>query len=319
MAAHPIDPDAYRMTLGDHLEELRRRMIFGIVGFAAAVAICLIFGKDVISIFCRPLINAMLKTDVNPMLFMNNVSDGFMVYLEISFISAGVIASPWIVWQLWQFVAAGLYPKERQTITRYVPLSVTLLIIGDLFVYFFVLPMTLKIFMSFALSIPMPETSTILAPAATTQASLMHVPSLPGSPADPKDMSLWFDSVQQRLKFAMGGQTHVIPFAPSNLIAPQIQLPEYIDMVMNTLVVFGLSFQLPLVVLALEKIGVVDVATLKRLRRMVYFGLAVTSCLIIPADAFTALAGLMLPLCLLYEFGVFLAARSAKAARNNLV
>ncbi|MGN6628131.1 MAG: twin-arginine translocase subunit TatC [Tepidisphaeraceae bacterium] len=317
MARPPEDPDAFRMTLGDHLEELRKRMIFGILGFAVAAALCLLFGKDVVSIFCRPLIDTLLKKEINPMLFINNVGDGFMVYLEISMISATVLASPWIVWQLWQFVAAGLYPNERKTITRYVPLSVTLLIAGDLFVYFFVLPLTLQFFMAFTLSIPMPEgATTVIAP--TTMPSLLHVPSLAGSPENPPDMSLWFDSAQQRLKFAMDGKVHVIPFAPENLVAPQILLPDYIDLVMNTLIVFGLSFQLPLVVLALEKIGVVDVPSLKRMRRIVYFVMAVAACAIMPADAITAACGLMVPLCLLYELGIFLAARSAKAAKAAL-
>jgi hypothetical protein len=149
------DPDAFRMTLGDHLEELRRRLIYGLAGFAFAAVFCLLFGKQMISIFCKPLIDGLLASNVNPQLVMTEVSDGFMVYLEISMIVALVFAAPWIVWQLWQFVAAGLYPYERKTITRYVPLSIGLLIAGDLFVYFFVLPLTIKFFLVFGLSIPM--------------------------------------------------------------------------------------------------------------------------------------------------------------------
>ena len=69
-----------------------------------------------------------------------------MVFIDISLISAAALASPWILYQLWQFVAAGLYPHERKYVTRYLPLSIALLISGMLFVYFLVLPWTLEFF-----------------------------------------------------------------------------------------------------------------------------------------------------------------------------
>lgn len=305
------DPNSYRMTLGDHLEELRRRLILALIGFAIAAAGCLFFGKDMISVFCKPLIDGLLKYDVNPTLVMSEISDGFMVYLEISLIIAVVIAAPWMVWQLWQFVAAGLYPNERKTITRYVPLSISLLIAGDLFVYFFVLPLTIQFFLAFGLSIPMPEGSTpTVSPA--TQPTFVQIPTLAGNPAHPPEMGMWYDTVQQRLKLAIGGKVRVVQFGPENLIAPQIRLNDYVDLVLNSLAVFALSFQLPLVVLTLAKINIVDVSTLKKMRRYVYFGLAVIACAIMPADAITAATGLFVPLMLLYELGILLAARSVK-------
>ena len=305
------DPDAFRMTLGDHLEELRRRLIYGLAGFAFAAVFCLLFGKQMISIFCKPLIDGLLASNVNPQLVMTEVSDGFMVYLEISMIVALVFAAPWIVWQLWQFVAAGLYPYERKTITRYVPLSIGLLIAGDLFVYFFVLPLTIKFFLVFGLSIPMPE-GTRSAVVETTQPSYVQIPSIPGNPAHPPELGMWYDSAQQRLKLVVDGKIRAVQFGPENLITPQIRLNDYVDLVLNSLIVFALSFQLPLVVLTLTKINIVEVAGLRKARRYVYFGLAVVACAIMPADAITAATGLFVPLMLLYELGIFLAARSEK-------
>jgi len=311
------DPEAFRMTLGDHLEELRRRLIYGLMGFAVTGALCLLFGKQMISVFCKPLIDGLLASNVNPQLVMTEVSDGFMVYLEISMIIATVFAAPWIVWQLWKFVAAGLYPYERKTITRYIPLSIGLLIAGDLFVYFFVLPLTIKFFLVFGLSIPMPEGSRA-ATVETTQPSYVQIPSIPGNPEHPPELGMWYDSVQQRLKLVVDGKIRAVQFGPENLITPQIRLNDYVDLVLNSLIVFALSFQLPLAVLTLTKINIVEVAGLRKARRYVYFGLAVLACAIMPADAITAATGLFFPLMLLYELGIFLAARSERQRAEAL-
>ena len=64
------------------------------------------------------------------------------------------IASPWLLYQLWLFVAAGVYPKERQMVTKYLPLSIVLLIAGEITLYFLVLPVTLEFFFRFGASLP---------------------------------------------------------------------------------------------------------------------------------------------------------------------
>ena len=312
MAASIIDPqnpNEYRMSLGDHLEELRRRLILALIGFAVAMAGCLVFGKEVLAIFCKPLLQVMQKYEVNPMLFMGNLSDGFMVYLKISMIAALVLAAPWMVWQLWLFVAAGLYPHERKTITRYVPLSLSLLIGGELFVYFLVLPWTIQFFMAFSISIPMPDLATTMAPTTQQSESYVQVPQLAGNPATAPDLAMWFDTTQQRLKMMVAGKVRVIQFGPENLVSPQILLTEYIDLVLGMLVVFGLSFQLPLVILALCTVGILEPDTLRGARKTVYFIMAIVAAVITPGDVITASVALMIPLCLLFELGVWMASR----------
>src|SRR5206468_5330936 len=84
----------------------------------------------------------------------------FMVYMEISMICGAVIASPWLVYQIWLFVAAGLYPKERRVITKYLPLSITLLFAGWMTLYFLVLPVSLEFFFRFGSSLPLNLIST---------------------------------------------------------------------------------------------------------------------------------------------------------------
>jgi sec-independent protein translocase protein TatC len=307
-----FDPDSYRMSIGDHLDELRRRLILALIGFAVAMAGCLFFGREVMAFFCRPLIATLRQYDINPQMFFTNVSDPFMVYLKISMISAAVIASPWIIWQVWLFVAAGLYANERKTVTRYIPLSITLMLVGVLFVYYLVLPWTLQFFVSFSINIPLPEelSPVVSTQVPTTQADVMRfVETLPGDPASPQPYQIWFDTTQNRLKLFVGDKIRVLQFGAENLTSPMILLPDYVNLVLSMVLVFGLSFQLPLAVLALATLGIMEVETLRKTRKMVYFVMAILACLITPGDVITATVALMIPLCGLFELGLFLAAR----------
>ena len=158
----PENPEEYRMSLGDHLEELRKRIIYALLGFFVAGVFCAIYAQHVISFFCRPLVNALVARQISPQLYFTSAGDPFTVYLKITVISAAVIAAPWIVWQLWLFIAAGLYPKERRAIWRYAPLSLTLLLAGVVFCYSVVLPMSLRFFISFPEQMRQTSRSSIL-------------------------------------------------------------------------------------------------------------------------------------------------------------
>jgi sec-independent protein translocase protein TatC len=306
------DPDQYRMSMGDHLEELRRRVLYGLIGTAIAAGGCLFFGHQLFEFFCRPLITELRAKGLSTSLYYMEMGEPFMIYIKISLICAACIASPWIVYQLWQFVAAGLYPKERKYITRYVPLSIALLIAGMVFVYLIVLPWSIAFFLAFGDSIPLPKESVGQVVVQLPEGGLPVFPVLRGDPAHPVVGNIWFNELEGRLKFFLrAGDIRVIPFGPNSLLSPHLSLPEYIDLVLTTLLTFGLCFQLPLVVLALVRMGIVEVKTLKTGRRYVYFGLAVLSATMTPGDVVTAMLALMAPLILLYELGIFLAVWNA--------
>src|SRR5262245_53923994 len=74
-----FDPDQYRMTIGEHLEDLRRRLILALAGLVIAFIGCLIFGQTVMSAFCKPLIDVLQAYEVNPQIYFTQVSDPFMV------------------------------------------------------------------------------------------------------------------------------------------------------------------------------------------------------------------------------------------------
>lgn len=309
------DPDQFRMTLGDHLEELRRRLIIGLFGFLAALVVCFIFGQQVITFFCRPLIDALHHHHIAPQMYTTQVSDGFMVYMQISMICAAAIASPLILFQLWKFIAAGLYPKERKYITRYIPLSVTLLLSGMVFVYWFVLPVSVEFFIEFNSRIPLKYDAPPDQTAAASQPSPLSIPMIAGDPRPLHDGMFWFDTTQDRLKIYLNQQVRTLAFGPANLLTPMITLPQYIDMVVGMLLAFGLAFQTPLVVLALVRVGIVDVPTLKKLRKYILFVAALVAAVIVP-DVVTGMVALMVPLYLLYELGIYLAIWSDKKAKS---
>jgi sec-independent protein translocase protein TatC len=304
-------PDDYRMTLGDHLEELRMRLFFGLIGYVLVAIGCFIFGEKVVWYFCRPLAYALESNKLSPQVFVTAASETFMVYVKISMITAAVFASPWMLYQLWQFVAAGLYPKERKYVTKYLPLSVVLLISGMLFLYFFVLPITLKFFIGFNIGPAIPMTAPAQIDPIAVNRLPVRVPTLQGDPANPVDGEIWLDVVQHRLKLRFDGETRVVQFGSDQLVTPIITLAWYIDMVIDMLIGFGLAFQMPLVVLLLVRIGIVDVPTLRKFRKYAYFIITIVAAVIVP-DVVGGMIALMIPLIGLYEMGIWMAARPVK-------
>jgi sec-independent protein translocase protein TatC len=140
------DPVEYTMSLGDHLEELRARLILAILGFVIALVACLAFGKWIISFIEMPYIKAMGE---EPRLQTIAPTEGFGSYMEISMIAAVVIASPWIFYQLWLFISAGLYPHEKRYVYLAVPFSTILFVTGALFFIFVIAPLTMRFLVMF--------------------------------------------------------------------------------------------------------------------------------------------------------------------------
>ena len=304
------DPDEYRMTVGEHLEELRKRILLGLGGIVVAAMICMPMGKQLLGVICRPLVTALQAYDLNPQLFSDDTTEVFMAWLQVSLIAAAALAGPWIIFQLWQFVATGLYPHERKYVTKYVPLSMVLLMTGMAFVYFVVLPLTMRFFVAFTISVPLnlpvnnlksPEVGNVAATQPT------FVQALSTDPENPLPFRMWFNTSERRIKVNAGGSIRTLPFGSDSLMATHFKLGDYLDLVLRLLLTFGLCFQLPLVVLALARLGIMDVDQLRGLRRYVYFGMTILAAAVSPGDVVTATLALLVPLIFLYELGIFLA------------
>jgi sec-independent protein translocase protein TatC len=134
------------MSLGDHLEELRVRMILAIVGLVAGGAICLIFGSRIIAFMERPY-TAVIGQE-NRLQALAPI-DGFVTYLKIGLISGLILSSPWVFHQLWMFVAAGLYPHEKRYVYLVAPFSAALFVTGALFFMLAIAPAALRFLIGF--------------------------------------------------------------------------------------------------------------------------------------------------------------------------
>ena len=274
---------------------------------------CLAFSEKVMVFFCAPLTHQLDRHNITPQMYYSNLTDPFMTYLKIAMITACALAGPWMIYQLWLFVAAGLYPNERKTITRYIPLSITLFLLGLVFVYVIVLPLSIGFFIDFAGVMQPPLLENGPSPVVEA-AKPFHVPIIAGDPKDPQPGDFWYDDIKHRMKIIIpardGNPAHnsvrSISFVPESLMAPIITIGTYIDLVLTFEVTFGVAFQLPLVILAVVSIGIVDVPWLRKQRKIVFFGMTVASAFLAPGDIITSMLALLIPLIFLYEFGLWL-------------
>ncbi|HIE07887.1 MAG TPA: twin-arginine translocase subunit TatC [Desulfarculaceae bacterium] len=144
------------MQLTDHLEELRRRLIFVSVAIAVGTVGSYYFSEDLFRILMAPLLVAM-PTDGS--LIFTGLTETFFTYLKISLLAGFFIASPVVIFQIWRFSAPGLYAREKRYVFPFV-FSATLFFVGGaLFGYFVVFPFGFKFFMGFATDFirPMPS------------------------------------------------------------------------------------------------------------------------------------------------------------------
>ncbi|SFI39410.1 twin-arginine translocase subunit TatC [Planctomicrobium piriforme] len=169
-----------------------------------------------------------------------NVQEAFMTYLKVSIIAGVLLASPWIFYQLWLFVAAGLYPHERKYVYLYGTMSLVLFLVGAFFCFFAVFPFVLDFLLKFNKSLE---------------------------------------------------------------IQPQIRLSEWISFAVVLPLMFGISFQLPLVMLFLERISIFSATVYREQRRMAILVIAILSSVLTPADPMSMLL-MMFPLIFLYELGI---------------
>ncbi len=250
----PLDPLDCTMSLGDHLEELRARIIWALLGLVLGMIVCMIFGTFIISFIEIPYRWAMQEAGQNTALQSLSPADGFVSYMTISMVAGAVLASPWIFYHIWQFIAAGLYPRERRYVYLAAPFSAGLFLIGAAFFVFVIAPWTLKYLVLF--------NKTVL-------------------------------KVDSNFTFT-----------------------NYVSFVATMTLVFGLTFQTPIAVFFLHKVGLVSVTVLQRSRKYILLGMVVVSAIITPGGDFFSLLALCIPMYGLFELGVVLCWYSDRKKRN---
>ena len=179
----------------------------------------------------------------------------FMIYFGVCVVTGLVISSPWVFYQIWAFIAAGLYRHERHYVKKFVPFSLVLFLGGVFLCFFWVLPYTLQFLLEF---------------------------------------NVWLD------------------------IEPTLRISEWISFATILPLVFGVCFQTPLVMMILERIGIVTVETYRSKRRFAILIIVVIAAVITPTgDPFTLML-LALPMCTLYELGILLVRNSANRVESSV-
>ncbi|MCG2774227.1 MAG: twin-arginine translocase subunit TatC [Desulfobacterales bacterium] len=130
-----------------HLEELRKRLVVCAIGVGAGFVIAYIFAERLFQLLVAPLKAVMPEGD---QLIFTNLPEMFFAYIKVAFIAGIMAASPLIFYQLWMFIAPGLYQKEKKMAIPFVISSTILFVGGALFGYFVVFPFGFKFFIGFS-------------------------------------------------------------------------------------------------------------------------------------------------------------------------
>lgn len=136
------------MSLGDHLEELRSRLILTTLGVFAGLILCLFFGKFFIGLLATPFEKATNSTDVLRHLQTIQPAEGFLMYIKVCLVFGLLITSPWVFWQIWAFVSSGLYRHERKFVYAAAPISALLFVAGSIFFLVIIAPTAMGFFIS---------------------------------------------------------------------------------------------------------------------------------------------------------------------------
>ncbi len=244
MAANPSGPDELsgkEQPFVTHLIELRDRLV------RAAIAVGVVFGvlclwpgpAGLYDLLAAPLVANLPK---GATLIATNVISPFVVPLKITLMAAFLVALPVVLYQMWAFVAPGLYAHERKLVLPLVISSTLLFLMGVAFCYFFVFGQVFKFIQSFA----------------------------------PKSITA----------------------------APDIE--AYLSFVLTMFIAFGAAFEVPVVVVVLARMGLVSIEKLKEFRSYFVVLAFIIAAIITPPDVVSQLA-LAIPMCILYEVGIWAA------------
>lgn len=231
-------------TLTAHLGELKKRVIYALLVWAAASIAAYLWSEEIFGALTLPLKEAFSGEEGRKLIY-TGMAEAFLTYIRLAIFTGFAVSFPFIAIQTYLFIAPGLYSQEKQAVKPFFAASPALFYVGALFAYFFIMPMAWKFFAGFQ---------------------------------------------------TPGGGGHL----PVTLEA---RVSEYLSLSMQLLTVFGLAFQLPVVLAVLARLGIVDSKMLASKRRHAVVAIVVVAAFITPPDVLSQIA-LSIPLYLLYELSI---------------
>jgi|TARA_B100001971_G_C18067190_1_gene471098 sec-independent protein translocase protein TatC len=234
-----------KSSLISHLVELRQRLINSFIFLFSFFIICYFFSEEIYSFLVQPYADAVKNDNINRRLIFTALQETFLTYLKVSFFAALFVSSPLILIQIWKFIAPGLYENEKKAILPYLLVTPILFLFGGMLVYYLIMPLAIKFFLSFEAT-----------------------------------------SINSALPIQL-----------------EAKVNEYLSLVMKLIFAFGLSFQLPVVLSLLARVGFVDSIFLKERRKYVIIIIFAVAAILTPPDPITQI-GLAIPLLILYELSI---------------
>jgi|CXWL01.1.fsa_nt_gi sec-independent protein translocase protein TatC len=295
------------MSLGDHLDELRTRLIHALLGLAPLFALGLYFGDRILVLLTRPMRAALQHEGLPAKMLATGVFETFGTWILVGVLVTVVIGFPWILYQAWKFVSPGLYAEERRFAYFLFPLSLVLSITGVLFMYLAVLPVMLVFMVHFTTGM-VPEDPGVAEAGAGVV--LPNYPVIAGDPKAPRAGDVWINSELNQIRVCLGVADDLPIIRGSELIKAtgivhQPRVREYVDQIVQLAIAFALTFQAPVVVLLLGWTRIVRRESLTRNRRIILFVIAIVAAVMAPPDPLSMMM-LGVPLWILFEFGILL-------------
>lgn len=143
------DPDQNRMTMMEHLAELRRRLMWCVVALLVAFGVCVFFASEIFDFLSRPLMDILRARNEDATLIYTKLYEVFFTEIKIGFYAAAFLAFPIFAVQLWKFVAPGLYSKEKSAFRPFLIATPLLFFAGGAMVYYAIMPLAWEFFAAF--------------------------------------------------------------------------------------------------------------------------------------------------------------------------
>ena len=143
------DDNAKETSFVDHLTELRSRLLKSLIYIFIFFIISYIFAENIYAFLVDPYAKAVENDNVDRRLIYTALHETFITYLKVAFFTSIFVGSPFIITQIWKFVAPGLYKNEKKALLPYLIDTPTLFLLGAMLVYYLVMPLAIKFFLSF--------------------------------------------------------------------------------------------------------------------------------------------------------------------------
>lgn len=219
--------EASSMSVVDHLDELRMRLVVAIVAIVIGTLVSYYYVEDILQILVAPA----------GKLYYIKPTEAFFTYMKISLVAGCIVSSPIWFYQIWAFIVPALSKGEKKVTFMVVPAAVTLFVVGVLFSYYLVLPMAIQFFIGFG----------------------------------------------------------------TDELQPLFSIGQYIDFVIAFILPFGITFELPLILIALGVIGILSSERLRQYRKMFILVAFVVGAAISPTPDMLSQTMIAGPMILLYE------------------